>query len=296
MSLKYFRFVAMYRNFSRAAEHFYIGQSALSRQIANLEKELGVQLFKRDTRNVSLTDAGRILYENCDLLLRHHDLIDRLMDAARKGYDGQLSIATVANFGAVFAAVVRQFIAQYPQVKTRIDDIPFDQLSDSILHGVYDTAFTLDFAVPDSDLIARTVVAKDRFVVVASVDDPVDLGPSVTVERLLEQQLIIPRHIDPPFLRPLRLLGREQRGPGGIDAVPGTATALLRVDLGLGVTLIPQLVLASSFGARRYRVTEISDLDTTFSTVLIRRKDNTQTTLQNFVALVRDGRWQRRTT
>ena len=53
-SLKYFQFVAMYRNFSRAAEHFYIGQSALSRQIANLEKELGVQLFNRDTRNVNL--------------------------------------------------------------------------------------------------------------------------------------------------------------------------------------------------------------------------------------------------
>mgnify|MGYP003948576031 CR=1 FL=1 len=98
-SLKYFQFVAMYRNFSRAAEHFYIGQSALSRQIANLEKELGVQLFNRDTRNVNLTTAGRLLYDNCDLLLRHHELVYGLMDTAKSGYDGQLSIATVANFG-----------------------------------------------------------------------------------------------------------------------------------------------------------------------------------------------------
>ena len=172
MSLKYFQFVAMYRNFSKAAEHFYIGQSALSRQIANLEKELGVQLFVRDTRNVNLTDAGTVLYQHCDLLLRHHELVFRLLDASRSGHSGHLGIATVTNFGVAFSDLVDRFIHTYPDVKTTIDDIPFNELSDSILHGIYDLAFTLDFEVPQNDQIAQVTIGQDHFVAVMHKDYP----------------------------------------------------------------------------------------------------------------------------
>lgn len=292
-ALKYFQFVAMYRNFTRAAEHFYIGQSALSRQIANLEKELGVRLFDRDTRNVALTDAGQVLYDNCDLLLRHHDLVDRALDAAKRGYEGQLSIATVAHFGSSLVATVGRFRTAYPDVKLRIDDIPFDQLSNSILNGVYDAAFTLDFEVPANDQVVRTTVGEDRFVAVCGAGGPLT-GASTTSADLLDLSLIVPRHVDPPFLRALRLRGRDHAGPGAIDSVPNTTTAMLRVELGLGVTVIPRQVLASSFDEGRFHVAEIEDLDTRFETVLIRRKDNGQTTLANFVALVQEGRRQHR--
>lgn len=290
MSLKYFQYVARYRNFSRAAEHFYIGQSALSRQIANLEKELGVQLFHRDTRNVNLTDAGQTLYDDCDLLLRHHDVVTRRMEAAHRGYEGQLSIATVAIFGSTFLDYARRFIELYPQVKLRVDDLPFEQLSTSILNGIYDAAFTLDFEVPDNDQLVRTVISQDHFVVVTDPAGPLDLGATTTSARLLDEHLVIPRTIDPPFLRTLRLLGRDHGGTGSVDTVPNTTTALLRVDLGLGITLVPRLVVDAWSERDRYRVSEIEDLDTRFSTVLVRRRDNEQVTLRNLVALVREGR------
>lgn len=292
MSLKYFQFVAMYRNFSRAAEHFYIGQSALSRQIANLEKELDVQLFNRDTRNVNLTAAGKTLYDNCDLLLRHHELVYRLMEAAKSGYDGQLSIATVANFGSMFTDLVKGFIAAYPKVKTRVDDIPFDELSDSIINGVYDLAFTLDYAVPLDDQIAKMSIGQDHFVAFMSREFPNDLGDVVSTRELLNQPLIIPRHIDPPFLRQFRLAGQERGAPvaGGIEYVPNADTALLRVDLGLGITFMPKMLVGASRDLSRYKCCEVSDLDTSCSLLLIRRKDNVQKTVQNFVDLVRNER------
>ena len=291
-SLKYFQFVAMYRNFSRAAEHFYIGQSALSRQIANLEKELGVQLFNRDTRNVNLTTAGRLLYDNCDLLLRHHELVYGLMDTAKSGYDGQLSIATVANFGPMFTDLVRTYIKTYPNVKTRVDDIPFEELSDAIVHGVYDVAFTLDYAVPQNDQIATLPVGQDRFVAVMSRDFPNDLGDTVSTRELLSLPVIVPRHIDPPFLRQFRLAGQERGAPraGGIEYVPNTLTAMLRVDLGLGVTFMPKEIVRDVHDTDRYKCCELSDLDTSCSLLLVRRKDNDQKTIQNFVDLVRAER------
>jgi DNA-binding transcriptional LysR family regulator len=288
MSLKYFQFVAMYRNFSKAAEHFYIGQSALSRQIANLEKELGVQLFVRDTRNVRLTDAGLVLYEQCDLLLRHYEHVFSLLKAAKSGESGHLGIATVTNFGVAFSELVGRFINTYPDVKTTIDDIPFNELSDSILHGVYDLAFTLDFEVPNNDHIAQARIGKDHFVAVMHKDYAFEGSDPMTVEQLLGQQLIMPGHVDPPILRQLQLAARNHPGSaGGIEFVTNTDTAMLRVDLGMGITLIPERILSTSFGRSRVRVCELADLDTRFDLVAIYRKDNQQQTLLNFLKLIR---------
>ncbi|MCW5950883.1 MAG: LysR family transcriptional regulator [Propionibacteriaceae bacterium] len=281
-SLKYFQYVAMYRNFSRAAEHFYIGQSALSRQIANLEKELGVQLFVRDTRNVSLTDAGEVLYEHGDLLLRHHELIYRLLEATKTGHAGQLGIATVANFGVTFIPVVERFIAAYPKVKARVDDIPFDELADSIIHGVYDVAIMVDYGVPQNESIVQRTIDSDHFVVVMRDDYRYTGREPIPLADLLEQQLIIPRHVDPPVLRRLRLMGQAR----SVEYVPNTQTALLRVDLGLGVTLVPKRIISASFTGSRFRFCELADVDTRFDIVAIHRKDNQQQTLTNFLAMI----------
>lgn len=288
-SLRYFQFVAMYRNFSKAAEHFYIGQSALSRQIANLEKELGVQLFIRDTRNVQLTGAGAVLYEECDLLLRHHELVFRKLEAAKSGAAGQLGIATVSNFGTAFTSLVEQFTAAYPNVKTRIDDVPFPQLSDSILHGVYDLAFTLDFEVPANDDLAQLTIGHDHFVAVMRDDYPFPPGDSITIAQLLTQRLIMPRHVDPPVLRALQLAARNSTEPTpGVSFVPNTPTAVLRVELGLGISIQPRFISDTAFRGVSIRVCELADLDTRFDLVAIYRKDNRQQTLLNFLNLIRN--------
>lgn len=289
MSLRYFQFVAMYRNFSKAAEHFYIGQSALSRQIANLEKELGVQLFIRDTRNVHLTTAGEVLYEECELLLRHHELVFRKLEAAKSGAAGQIGIATVTNFGGAFTELVQQFTTAYPNVRTRVDDVPFPQLSDSILHGVYDLAFTLDFEVPANDDLAQITIGEDRFVAVMREDFPFPPGDAVTTAQLLTTRLTMPRHVDPPVLRALQLAARQSTEPSpGVAFVPNTPTAVLRVELGLGVSILPRFISTIAFQGVPIRVCELADLEARFNIVAIYRKDNRQQTLLNFLKLIRN--------
>ncbi|MCV2394305.1 LysR family transcriptional regulator [Actinotalea sp. M2MS4P-6] len=290
-SLKYFQFVAMYRNFSKAAEHFYIGQPALSRQIASLEKELGVQLFDRDTRNVCLTEAGRVLYDNVDLLLRHHEHVLSLMDAAKRGYEGHLSIATVRDFSPLFTGFVEHFMAAYPNVHTRVEDVPFDQLTESIVHGVYDAAFTLDYAVPNNDKLATMPIGEDQFIALMRHDVAPELGDEVTLRELLGQNLIIPRHIDPPFLKQLRLTSRERRGTdGGIEFVPNTTTAVLQAGLGMGICFVPKRILPTAGGHEQWKICRLADVEARFSLLLVRQKDNESRTLQNFVDLVRDER------
>ncbi len=81
--LRYFVAVADTLNFSRAAESLYVSQSALSKQISELEQELGVTLFERDRRNVALTQAGRVLQtEAKGILIQSEKLVPLLRHEA----------------------------------------------------------------------------------------------------------------------------------------------------------------------------------------------------------------------
>lgn len=75
--LRYFMAVANTLSFSRAARVLYLSQPSLSQQIANLEKELGVQLFQRDKHTVALTPAGEVLFDRAEKLLAQADSLNR---------------------------------------------------------------------------------------------------------------------------------------------------------------------------------------------------------------------------
>ena len=67
--LRYFMAIAHHKNFTEAAKEFYITQPAITHQIAALEKELGTPLFKRTTRSVTLTEAGKLFAEHAKHIL-----------------------------------------------------------------------------------------------------------------------------------------------------------------------------------------------------------------------------------
>jgi DNA-binding transcriptional LysR family regulator len=69
-TLHYFQYIAKYKNITRAAKHFYISQSTLSRNIMLLEKELGVQLFERNNKQIELTEAGKVFEHDCELFIK----------------------------------------------------------------------------------------------------------------------------------------------------------------------------------------------------------------------------------
>lgn len=119
--LRYFVAVAQELHFGRAADRLHMAQSPLSQRIRSLERELGVQLFVRSSRQVALTPAGRVLLDEAPRLLAAADDVRALMHRVRDGGLGELRTGMPPDFDArLVAGVLAGFRAACPEVRLDI--------------------------------------------------------------------------------------------------------------------------------------------------------------------------------
>ncbi|MFI5975575.1 LysR family transcriptional regulator [Streptomyces sp. NPDC051452] len=136
--VRYFVAVAELLHFGRAAERLHIAQPVLSRQIRALEKDLGAELFVRDSHGVSLTDAGRQLLDEGRALLASADgTRRRVLRAAR----GPRRLLVGFRAGVVVTPALRAFAAAHPDVEGNARRIEWDDQERLILDGTVDVAY-----------------------------------------------------------------------------------------------------------------------------------------------------------
>ncbi len=114
--------VARARHFTRAAEALGMPVSTVSRRIRELEKEVGVSLLKRSTRNVDMTEAGQVYFERCLAIVEQARLAhEQLLDVAQSPR-GRLRVSIPASFSIVFMpAVIQGFRQQFPDIELDCD-------------------------------------------------------------------------------------------------------------------------------------------------------------------------------
>ena len=129
------------RNFLQASEKLNIAQPTLSKQILNLEKELGVKLFDRNTVPFSITPAGEYFIRQAQELLYQEDQIFRELERFKSGEKGRLSIG-VSPFRNLYMMpqIIRRFREKYPDVQIVIHETNSDQLRKDAAEGKYDFA------------------------------------------------------------------------------------------------------------------------------------------------------------
>lgn len=137
--MRYFVVLAETLHFGRAAERLHLSQPPLSRQIAALEKELGVRLLERGSRHATLTHAGQRFLEDSRAVLASFDQACRNARLAQCGELGELSIGFMMHAGyTVLPGLARRYMASHPHVRIELREVVPGSLTDAVLTGRFD--------------------------------------------------------------------------------------------------------------------------------------------------------------
>ena len=239
--LRYLDAVARHRSFTKAALDVPVAQSALSQQVGRLERELGVELLRRNTRRVEVTEAGEIVLERARRALAEVDGVRSDLEALQGLVRGTLRLGGVPAVGPVHpAALIADFTRSHPGVAvTVLEDVAFTLL-DQLRDGDLDLVMAL--VDPDAfDRLEGVWLLDEELVVVAPLDHPLARAKRVRIERLAREALVT--YGAGSALREA-LLALVPEGRFVAEANELEIVKELTAQ-GLGVTLMPRSVVAS---------------------------------------------------
>jgi len=172
---------------SGAAERMGIAKSAVSRRLSDLESRLGVQLFRRTTKRLDLTDSGRGFYERCQSILSDVDEAEEAVSQAHGTLRGRLRVAVPLSFGLLhMGPAICDFMRDHPELEVDLD--MNDRQVDLIAEG-FDLALRIA-DLEDSSLIARQLAVINT-VVCASPEYLAQHGTPQAPEQLAEHNCLV---------------------------------------------------------------------------------------------------------
>jgi DNA-binding transcriptional LysR family regulator len=198
--IRYFVAVANARSFTRAAEQLHIAQPPLSRQIQQLESELGVRLLDRDSRPLQVTEAGRVFYEQALQVLYRVEQMKAATIQVGKGQRQSVSIGFVGStlYGEV-PMLTRKLRHAYPDIDFQLVELTTMQQIDALKSGRIDIGFG---RMRNNDpSVSRIVLREERLILAIPPGHALaaEVGP-LPLAAVSDQQLILfPKEPRPSF-------------------------------------------------------------------------------------------------
>ncbi|KAB1439763.1 LysR family transcriptional regulator [Candidatus Galacturonibacter soehngenii] len=177
-------------NFSKAAEQLGYSQAAVTIQIKNLEKELGTLLFDRIGKSIYLTEKGKEFLKHAQKILLYTE--ESISDIKNeKDYSGMIRIGTSESIlAASFPSLITSFHQMYPNMHICIKTGTRNFIFDLMLHNELDMAYTIDQNVIDHVWTGK-ILREEKVYFVASSQNPLAKKQTVTIEEILQEELIM---------------------------------------------------------------------------------------------------------
>ena len=243
--LRYFLAVAQECNFTRAAEMLGIAQPPLSRQIRELEGELGVELFDRESRPIALSDAGRLLLEHAQRVMNTTRQLKVAIEQHRQGGGRRFVIGFVGStiYGPV-PDLIRRFREAAPHVEVDLVEMNTVVQIAALKAGRIDAGFgRLRFEDP---AIRRHLIARERLLMALPARHPLGLqgGQPISLTHVSGEMLILYPNEPRPSYADQLLAVLQDHGiqPGSTREVRELQTALGLVAAGAGIAIVPAAV------------------------------------------------------
>jgi len=290
--LRYFVGVGEEQHFGRAAARLHVAQPALSRQIQDLEREMGFALFDRLPRGVRLNAAGKSFLAEARRILQDVEEAKRRAERIAHGKAGTLriGIATAVSWHGVVADSFRQFRREQPDAELQLHHLLSTQQIEAIRTGRLDAGFAAGLLPMDEDLAHRRIAA-DRMVLAVPKGHPLTKRKEVRLRDLRDLPFIwFPRWVNPIFFD--QLMRESARGglrhPRIVQEAADRDTHLGLVQCEIGVSWQNETLRWHC--PRGVALVPVADMNVRLPFDLIWRKDNTSPLLQKFVAKVISAR------
>jgi len=241
-------FIAVTRDgsFSKASERLFITQPAVSKRVASLEAELGVELFNRIARSVSLTEAGKQLLPNAEELVSQAEELQRYASNLNKKVSGNLSVSIAHHIGLYrMQPILREFKQRFPDVDL---DIRFED-SEQAFHSVErgDIEFgviTLPRLLPSN--IKSEVIWVDNLKVVVANDHELANQIRVPLTELAKHVGVLPSRETETHQIMQRLFSKYKLEMQIQMNTNSLETLKMLVGAGLGWSLLPSTMLTDN--------------------------------------------------
>src|SRR3984957_465714 len=237
--LRYFCAVADYGTFSEAGRQLHVSQSAISEQLADLEREIGGTLLHRASGRTRLTPQGLLFLAEA----RKTPLAgDRAIDVAQRSMQGQVGTLAIGFFlwgaGSFFARLIRDYRKLYPEIKLSLFEMHTPEQMEALGSGKIDVGFTRPLEPPFDRTLRAELLFQDPIVAVLPRDHPLAAKP-LRVSALATHPLVVcEREATPTLFDSIVALCSSHRfTPRIVNASDTWAGVLSLVETGEGVAL-----------------------------------------------------------
>lgn len=189
--LRYFIKVAETLNFSEASKELFITQSTLSQQISQLERELDQQLFLRNSHEVSLTEAGRLLLPYARETVNDADTCVQRLKDLKEMVTGELNIGVTFSFSSIAAETLISFLKKYPHVKMNVVYLPMSELMEMLLRHELDLVLAF-YPTEHDNRIESHVLFSNKLAVIVNENHPLARQKSLSLAELQRYSLALP--------------------------------------------------------------------------------------------------------
>lgn len=270
--LHYFVKVAKKQHVTQASEELHVAQSAVSRQIHQLEEEMGVALFVQKGRNLQLTPAGKLFLARVETVLDEleravtavHEFLDPSTGVIRIGFPHSLGINLIPT-------VVAKYRDSHPNVKFRLKQGTFNSLIRDVLGGEIDLSFISPFPEKHDYVSGELLLTEELFAILPN-DHALAAESQIELHQLRDDAFVM--FSEEYSLRSIVLEACKSAGFIPKLGFEGEETDTIRglVAAGLGVSLLPEMALMETNPLQPAKV-KVTEPSITRTIGLIRRKN-----------------------
>lgn len=242
--LRYFVTVAECKSFNAAAKKLFISQPPLSRQIKQLEEEVGIQLISREQRPLKLTEAGEFFYEHAKQILSKADNL-KAMTIRMANFDRSLSIGFVSSIlSGSLPAIISSFKECHPNVQVKLHEMNTFQQTEALKSGIIDVGFGR--IKQEDSSVRRILLREEKLVAAVPAKHILAKNPEKKLSLLdlvNENLLLYPSKPRPSFMdQVLDIFENHDLSPKFYKEVRELQIVLGLVAAGEGVALVPKTI------------------------------------------------------